>query len=158
MSSNSSATEGPVAALLDESLGMLAREQPALHARMCAQLQHRAVEVRVDAERFFLCVTPDAARVDTAARPSDARIHTGRRAIADVLGARVSLAEAVLADRVELIAPLDTLLVLHEGLVTYVHGAVRCPSFPALLARLQAVCREAPSSSPPGAPDGRSHP
>jgi hypothetical protein len=137
--------------LLAESFQALAREQPGLHARMCEQLQHRVVEARVDVERFFLCFTPDAARVEAAERPADARILTGRRALADVLGARLSLTEAVLTDALEVVGPLVSLMALHEGLVTYVHGAVRCPSFPSLLARLRAECREgAPTPSVPG--------
>lgn len=137
--------------LLAESFRSLSREQPGLHARMCKQLQYRVVEARVDAERFFLCFTPDAARVQAAGRPADARILTGRRALADVLGARLSLTEAVLTDALEVVGPLASLMALHEGLVTYVHGAVRCPSFPSLLARLRAECREgAPTPSVPG--------
>ena len=148
---SSSGTEGPVGRLLAESFLALAREQPALHARMCGQLQDRVVETWVDAERFFLCFTPDGARVETAERPADARILAGRRALADVLGARLSLTEAVLTDALEVVGPLASLMALHEGLVTYVHGAVRCPSFPSLLARLRAVCREdAPSHSSEG--------
>lgn len=149
---SSSGTEGPVGSLLAESLTALAREQPALHARMCEQLQGRAVEVRVDAERFVLGFTPGHARVEPGGREADAVILTGRRALGEVLGARLSLAEAVLTDALEVVGPLASLMALHEGLVTYVHGAVRCPSFPSLLTRLRAVCREGPAS-----PGGASH-
>lgn len=129
--------------LLAESLVALAREQPRQHARLCEQLQDRTVEVRVEAEHFLLRFAPEGARVERAGAPSEARVLMGRRALGDVLAARLSLAEAVLTDAVEVVGPLDTLMALHEGLVTYVHGAVRCPSFPSLLARLRAVCREA---------------
>ena len=128
--------------LLAESLVALAREQPKQHARLCEQLQGRTVEVRVDAEHFLLRFTPESTRVERAGAPGEARVLMGRRALGDVLAARLSLAEAVLTDAVEVVAPLDSLEVLHEGLVTYVHGAVRCPSFPSLLARLRRACRE----------------
>ena len=148
---NSSATEGPVGRLLAESFVALAREQPALHARMCEQLQGRKLEVCVGAERFLLDFTPDSPRVEPAGPPADTLLLTGRRVLADVLGARLSLGEAVLTDALEVVGPLPSLMALHDGLVTYVHGAVRCPSFPALLARLRAVCREdVPSLSPHG--------
>ncbi|MFP2929920.1 NAD(P)-binding protein [Pyxidicoccus sp. 3LG] len=148
--------------LLAESLVALAREQPRQHARLCEQLQDRTVEVRVEAEHFLLRFAPEGARVERAGAPSEARVLMGRRALGDVLAARLSLAEAVLTDAVEVVGPLDTLMALHEGLVTYVHGAVRCPSFPSLLARC-ARCAARPSLSlmevsrmPPETADGAS--
>lgn len=152
---SSSATEGPVGRLLAESFVALEHEQPALHARLCEQLQGRKVEVCVGSERFLLGFVPGSAWVEPAGPPAEALLLTGRRALGDVLGARLSLGEAVLTDAVEVVAPLASLMALHDGLVTYVHGAVRCPSFPSLLARLRAVCSEdAPSPSSHG---GDSH-
>lgn len=147
---SSSGTEGPVGRLLAESFAALAREQPALHARMCEQLQGRKVEVCVGAERFLLGFDPGLARVEPVGPPADALLLTGRRVIGDVLDARLSLTRAVLTDALEVVGPLASLMALHEGLVTFVHGAVRCPSFPALLARLRAVCREGAPSRPAG--------
>ena len=146
---SSSATEGPVGRLLAESFTALAREQPALHARMCTQLRGRRVEVCVGAERFHLAFAAERAQVEPVGPEADALLITGRHVIADVLDARLPLTEAVLTDALEVVAPLPSLMALHEGLVTFVHGAVRCPSFPSLLARLRAVCREGAPSSPP---------
>ncbi|WP_205525453.1 sterol-binding-like protein [Pyxidicoccus trucidator] len=138
-------------ALLAESFLALSRELPAQHALMCEQLQGRRVEVCVGAERFFLGFAPGSARVESAGPPAEVLLLTGRRVLADVLDARLSLTRAVLTDALEVVGPLPSLMALHDGLVTYVHGAVRCPSFPPLLARLRAVCREdAAPHSPPG--------
>lgn len=148
---SSSGTEGPVGRLLTESFQALAREQPAQHALMCEQLQGHTVEVCVGAERFFLGFARGGARVESTGPAAQALLVTGRGVLADVLDARLSLTRAVLTDALEVVGPLASLMALHEGLVTYVHGAVRCPSFPSLLARLRAVCREgAPSKSSSG--------
>jgi hypothetical protein len=104
----------------------------------------------VGAERFFLGFAPGSARVESTGPTAQALLVTGRGVLADVLDARLSLTRAVLTDALEVVGPLASLMALHEGLVTYVHGAVRCPSFPSLLARLRAVCREGAPSCPAG--------
>jgi hypothetical protein len=69
-----------------------------------------------------------------------AQVATRGSALLDILDARQTLAEAVLADAVEVVGPLDTLLRLQEGLLLYVQGAVRCPGFALLLRRLRNAC------------------
>jgi hypothetical protein len=151
VSSSSSATErlGPVGELLAASFAMLAAELPAAHDRMCARLSGRAVEIRVGGERLLATFGPAGARVVAVGEGEEgeapgvsARIAASRGAILDVLDARRSIAEAVLADEVEVLAPIDELVELMGGLRAYVHGAVRCPSFPRLLARFRAACAE----------------
>ena len=66
------------------------------------------------------------------------RIAVGRRAILDVLDARVSLAEAVESDRIAVQGSLDDVLCAHDALIAYLHAAVRAPSVPGLSAELRA--------------------
>jgi hypothetical protein len=140
VSSNSSEGEGRVAPLLAESFGVLLREQPEAHARMCVLLQGLSVTVTVDEERFTVDFTSRRARVRAATGDGSVRVSTYSRTLLDVLDDRQSLTEAVLADEVEVVGPLDTLLRLHEGLLLYVQGAVRCPGFASLLRRLREDC------------------
>lgn len=144
MSSSSSATSGAVAELLAESLKVLAEEVPAAHERMCARLAGKAVQIHVDEERFVVEIDEGGAgaRIVRAGEglAAEALIETSKRAIADVIDARCSLAEAVLAGDVNAVAPLHRLVDILAGLSTYVHGAVRCPSFPRLLERFRALC------------------
>ena len=139
MSSSSSATE-TVAGLLDESFRVLADELPEAHARMAAALGGRAVRLRVDDEDFTVRFDGGVARVDAAPGPADIEIGTTKAVIDDVLEARRTLADAVLADAVTAVAPLPVLVEAHRGLLAYVHGAVRSPSFPRLLERFRALC------------------
>ncbi|MDC0683647.1 sterol-binding-like protein [Sorangium atrum] len=132
-----------MAALLDESFATLARELPEAYARMCARFAGKTVRIEVDGERFVAAFESAAARVRRVGTEddvgADASITTSRRAIRDVLEARRSLSDAVLADEVEAVAPLDSLVEVLAGLSMYVHGAVRCPSFPRLLERFQGL-------------------
>ena len=143
MSSSTSILEPHVAGLLDESLAVLQREQPALYARLCEALAGLQIEVRVDRERMIVGFEPGGHRIAAeiaGAEPSaaGARFRASRGAVLDVLDGRISLAEAVLTGRLEAYAPLARLLELHDALLLYVNGAVRCPSFPALLDRFRA--------------------
>lgn len=141
MSSSSCAISGPVADLLAESFEALAAELPAAYARVCAPLAGRVVEIRIDGERIVASFADGRARVRAGAgedgEGADVRIVTSRRVILDVLDARRSLAEAVLADEVEVVGALDRLVEAHAGLTAYAHGAVRCRSFAGLLRRFR---------------------
>ena len=126
-----------MAALLAESFEVLRREQPEAYGRMCERLDGLAVSLEVEAERFAAVFSAQRAHVSAATGAEVARVTTRRRTVLDVLDDRQSLTEAVLTDAVEVVGPLDTLLRLHEGLVVYVQGAVRCPGFASLLRRLR---------------------
>lgn len=143
---SSSVISGPVAELLAESFTVLAEEVPAAYERMCARLAGKPVQIHVDEERFVVDVGAGGRRariVRAEEEPApEALIATSKRAIADVIEARRSLADAVLAGEVHAVAPLDRLVDILAGLSTYVHGAVRCPSFPRLLERFRALCAE----------------
>jgi hypothetical protein len=136
-------TGDSVASLLAASFAALAAELPAAHARMCARLSGRAVALHVGEER--LLVTFAEGRGEVRSLPAgedpgvDVRIATSHRAILDVLDARRSLAEAVLADEVLVVGDLAHLAEAQEGLVAYVHGGVRCPSFPGLVERFRRL-------------------
>lgn len=131
-----------MARLLGESFKVLAREQPALHARLCAELAGRTVELCMGAERFTVGFGASGARLGGVGGTVDARVTVAPRTVEDVLDARRALVDAVLAGEVEVVGSMEALAVLHAGLVTYGHGAVRCPSFPELLERFRAICRE----------------
>jgi hypothetical protein len=119
---------------------MLAREVPEAFARMCARLEGKAVWIEVDEERFVVEVRGGSALVRGGeAADRDASIATSKRAICDIIDARTSLADAVLADEVQAVAPLPRLVEVLGGLSVYIHGAVRCRSFPSLLERFRAL-------------------
>jgi hypothetical protein len=129
-----------VAPLLAASFEVLAREQPEAYARMCSRLEGLAVALRVEEEHFAATFSAHRAHVGALTGQEMAQVATRGSALLDILDARQTLAEAVLADAVEVVGPLDTLLRLQEGLLLYVQGAVRCPGFALLLRRLRNAC------------------
>lgn len=138
---------GPIATLLAESFELLARRLPQAHARMLALLHGHEVELVLDAEpihlRFGHGVELSRFAVDEP-KPGCARIECTLTAIVAVLDAKLTLAEAVESDALRVRADLDRLVHLHDGLLAYVHGAVRCPGFPELLVRLRALAHPDP--------------
>lgn len=145
MSSSSSEDDELIGPLLRESFEVLSREHPEAYARMCMCLADLSVVIGVDEERFVAEFSAQrawvrAARSDERARP---HVFTRRPTLLDVLDNRQELTRAVLTDAVEVVRPMEELLRMHEGLLFYVRGAVRCPGFIPLLRRLRA------SVSPP---------
>jgi N-methylhydantoinase B/oxoprolinase/acetone carboxylase alpha subunit len=137
VSSSSSARNTSLGALLEESFEILLREVPEAHRRMCTTLKGAAVSIHVDDDHVVALFDAATATVgnDTSRVTTD--VATSRQAIIDVVEGRLSLYDAVLADVVRARAPLDALVQLYDGLVMYVHGAVRSPSFPKLLERFR---------------------
>ena len=100
---------------------------------MCGQLAPRQVRLVIGGESVTISFDPSGAHVLPEAKEPTTELATSRQTILDVLDARLTLADAVLSDAIMLRGHVDDLTVFHDGLMTYVRGAVRCPSFPQLL-------------------------
>jgi hypothetical protein len=113
---------------------------------MLADLQGSEVELVLDGEPIHLRFGLDEIELSPAREPMPGcpRIECTLAAIVGVLDAQLTLAEAVESDAVRVRADLDRLVHLHDGLLAYVHGAVRCPGFPELLVRLRALALRDP--------------
>lgn len=132
-SSSSSAPDATFASFLARSLDLLARELPWAYAAMCEALAPREVSITVDGEPARVVCTAGSVRVEPGAGAPAVECRTTREAILDLVAARTTLAEAVIGDRVWLRGSVDDLLAFHDGLMVYLGGAVRSPSFPGLL-------------------------
>lgn len=117
---------------------------------MCRQLAPRAVRLCVGDETIPLVFAPAEVRTVTAIKRPQIEVVTSRAAILAVIDAASTLLQAVLDDRLALRGAPEDLLAFHDGLMAYVHGAVRAPSFPALLRAFRAAV-------PPHTADERSH-
>jgi hypothetical protein len=126
------------AVLVRRSLVVLRQEHPVAYQALCSQLAGELLLVVVEDEEIRLAFTRDAVReVEALAASPTTEFRTDRRTLIDILEGRSSLLEAVLGDRVYLLGAPRSLWRFHEGLVSYLQGAVRCPSFPPLLAALK---------------------
>src|SRR5262249_48697178 len=120
--------------VLEESLRRLRHEVPAAYEVLCRRLAPREVRLRVDGDDVALRFRRRDAILDVPQRPV-VEVETTREAILQLVDARHTLLSAVLAEALVLRGSLDDLLAFHDGLQAYIHGAVRAPSFPKLLAR-----------------------
>jgi hypothetical protein len=119
--------------LLRRSLETLERERPDVAARLAATLGALDVAIRVGEERVGL--RAEDGRVVVAAPPPEARVDvvTGRDTILALVDGEVSLVDAVVGDALALRGAVPDLARFHDALWLYLQGAVRAPSFPALL-------------------------
>lgn len=135
--SSSTSTE-PFADLVGRSLEILAREYPLAHRRLRERLSAMTVNLVIDDEPFGLSFTRSAVTVGAAHEGASANLRSSRRALVDLLEGREALIDAILAGRVDLIGAAEPLGRFHEGLLDYLRGAIRCPSFPRLLEDMKA--------------------
>lgn len=125
-------------ALVRRSLVVLRQEHPVAYQTLCGQLVGELLLVAVEDEEIRLAFTRDVVgEVEAPAASPTTEFRTDRRTLIDILEGRNSLLEAILEDRVYLLGAPRSLWRFHEGLVSYLQGAVRCPSFPPLLAALK---------------------
>lgn len=136
--SNSSAPDASFASFLTRSLGLLERELPWGYAAVCRALGAREVLIEVDGERTPVVCTGSGLRVEKVSKAPVVECRTSRCAIVDLVDARMTLVEAVERERVWLCGTVDDLLAFHDGLMAYLGGAVRSPSFVGLLGEFRA--------------------
>jgi hypothetical protein len=100
---------------------------------MCELLASRRVILNVDRESVALAFSRQRTRFVEMPETAEIHVSTTSRTILRVIDAETNLMEAVLADELYVRGELDDLVAFHDGLLAYVHGAVRAPSFPQLL-------------------------
>ena len=118
---------------LDRSLDIMSEEVPGAYAALCRVLDGRDVRVEVDGRPVGVEFVRGDARLTRSGTLRSVDVRTTRDAILSLVDAKETLLDAVLSERVVMAGAPDDLLAFHDGLMAYVHGAVRAPSFPALL-------------------------
>ncbi len=123
-------TREPFRGWVDRGLRTLRSELPWAHARMAAALGAREVTITVDGE--VTSVQSDGARVwlrDDPGTPA-VTLATSRREIVALVDAERSLVTSVVLGETVLRGRVADLAAFHDGLVEFLRGAVRSPSFP----------------------------
>lgn len=117
---------------LERSLDLLAREVPQSVRRIEAALGARGIRFDVDRDSFVLHFSGGAAHLVRTSDPVDVRLGLDRAVVCDLVAGQISLEEALMADRLDLRAPIGSLDSFFEALRAYLDGAVRSPSLPIL--------------------------
>jgi hypothetical protein len=127
---------------LRQSFAALRRERPAIYDELCRVMQARAARIRVDGAPVDVEFHGGEARIGPAKRrPPAIEVRTSRETIVGMVDARWSLMTAIAEDRLWIRGSVDDLVTFHDGLLVYLHGAVRSPSFPGLLQRFRRGVR-----------------
>jgi len=141
-SSTSASTETSFAAFLRESFDVLRAEMPDLHALMCQRLAPSRVELRVGDELVGLAFSENdvvfrlgAPRAN--ARSADIEVRTTRQTILELVDAETTMLDSVTAETLFFGGALGELARFYDGLMIYLHGAMRAPSFPNILRRFR---------------------
>lgn len=129
-----------VAGLLSEALGTLRDEVEACHARCRRALEGFTATCHVDRESFRVAVeSGDVVIGPPGTGPADVEVATSRRTILALIHDRVTLERAVTGDALRIKGAVSHVESLSQAMVAFLHGAVRSPSFPALLERLERL-------------------
>jgi len=140
-SSTYPASDSLMSGLVEASFAVLRAEAAPSLGRVCELLAGISIGAKVDGERFGIVFT--RAHASCVAEPlvPKARLITDRAAILEVIDGHASLAGAVWSGRIEIVADVDTLARLFDGLAAYVLGVVRARSSGALLGNLRQQAR-----------------
>jgi len=120
---------------LSESLGTLRGECRPAYTRIVELIGDLEVAIEVDGQALSVVTNNHELSVLARARAPDVDAQTNKRTLIRLLEAESTLLDAVWNEQVRLRGSLQNLVAFHDALSTYFNGAVRCPSFPALLAK-----------------------
>jgi len=135
-----------LAACLRLSLDTLRLECPQAYQRICDCLAPLTVALSLDGDPASLAFCPGLIRIVPVEGPApgphggqvgiqpDVHASASRSTIIDLLEGRSTIEDAILSDAILLRGRIDDIARFHDALLYYVCGAVRCPSFPAILA------------------------
>jgi hypothetical protein len=134
---NSSGAETPIRAFIEASFEALRKEFPEAYFLVCRRLAGMTATLLIDDERVALVFERRAVHVNGRYPRANVRARTSRRAIQDILDARLTLQAAVDNGLLQLWGSIEDLEDFHEALLIYVRGGVRSPSFGPLLGRFR---------------------
>ena len=119
----------PFSRFLARSLALLADELPEYHRLVATRIGRREVLLHVDGEDITVQSFPPRLTLTLKSHAPDVELWTKRAAISRLINGEDTLVDAILGDRVVLRGTVDDLIAFHDGLMAYLHGAVRCPAF-----------------------------
>ncbi|HLV33541.1 MAG TPA: hypothetical protein VKY59_00445 [Spirillospora sp.] len=119
--------------LLETSFAVMSSECPEAYQRICQLLAGDEVGITIDAES--LSVRFEAGQAVVLRTPQQPTVHVAatKQTLLDLIDARYTLEHAITRDLLHVRGKMNELIRFYEAVQLYIHGAVRCPSFPDLL-------------------------
>ncbi len=120
-------------AFLQDSLACLAAEEPQAHRALADAIgPMRLTLVAGGDARTIRCESDGWTLADREVGPT---IEFDHQCILDLVDGRVTLHEAIAADRLRMSAPMADLERLHAALLIFIEGMLRAPAAPSMLER-----------------------
>jgi len=135
--------DGHFTEFLCRSFETLEGEMPHIYTELCGRLAGRKVSLQVEKERVGLLFGAGRVRMYPGGLTAEIALNTSCETILALVDAELTLLEALLRGDIHLLGGPADVAAFHDGLMLYLHGAVRAPSFPALLRRFRAKTRSA---------------
>ncbi len=127
---------GPISALVEDAVACVAAECPAAYTEMEERLGPRRFELAIDDEHFMLDLGA------TALHGSVLSITTSVDTLCALVLGETGVLEAVEAGRLDVVASDRDLIAASAAMTSFLQGALRCMSMPALRDRLVALRKE----------------
>ena len=124
---------------IETSLSTLKQECPTAYNKMCQLLTPREIAMEIDSEVMHLVFAADNVSMTRDPGSAPVRFQTTQPTILNLVDAHTTFNEAVLDGRIQLFGQINDIADFYEGFLLYLHGAVRCPSFPALLEQFRQL-------------------
>ena len=129
-----------VSSFIETSLDTLRVECIQAYQVMCKQMGDRSVLVNISDETLVLVFhTGQIDVVGPTENPPTLSLRTNEQTILDLADGKLALLDSILNGELELKGGTTEIALVYETLITYLRGAVRCPSFPLLFDHFRDV-------------------
>jgi hypothetical protein len=118
--------------LMRRSLDVIAEEAPEAQAALRKAVGPIRTRLLTEGRARLLRTTPEGFALDETTDEAQVEIVFDRAIVLDLAEGRLTLEEALLADRLRATGPVDAVTRLHEALMIYLEGLLRSPSAAAL--------------------------
>ena len=118
--------------LMRRSLDMLAQQAPEAEAALRAAVGASRTRLTTEGRARVLHLTPAGLSLDETPGAASVEIAFDRPLVLDLAEGRLTLEEALLADRLGVTGPVGAVTQLHEALTIYLEGMLRAPGAGAL--------------------------
>jgi hypothetical protein len=132
---------GPVADLLDEALGKVKAHVPACYEAARVSLVGKIARCRIDDEQFDARVTRGTIVLEQSSKAIDIFVDVSKQTIRALIRNDQSLSASILSGSLRVRGKIADASALGRAMTAFLHGAVRSPALPAILARFEVLAQ-----------------
>jgi len=118
---------------VEESLAVLEREAPTFFVSLCESVKDLHLSISSEGRPFALHFAANSIVTAAPSGADDVYLTTDRQAILALVDGELTVEDALRHDRLEVRGRPLAVACFFSGLLVYVRGGIRCPSFPRLI-------------------------